>query len=57
MLIVVLTAAGPALGDVVWLWDPDAARGTDSARHALRVRAEDVTLTAVQGRNCPADRT
>ncbi|MFI9344631.1 hypothetical protein ACIG0D_25700 [Streptomyces sp. NPDC052773] len=46
-----------ASGDVVWLWDPDAARGTDSARHALRVRAEDVTLTAAQGRNCPADRT
>ncbi|MFJ3303665.1 hypothetical protein ACIPSA_11150 [Streptomyces sp. NPDC086549] len=41
-----------ASGDTVWLWDPDPARGKDTARHALRLRAEDVQLVAARGRHC-----
>ncbi|MEU9987338.1 hypothetical protein AB0E10_11100 [Streptomyces sp. NPDC048045] len=45
-----------ASGDTVWLWDPDPARGRDTSRHALRLRAEDVQLVAATGRHCPARR-
>ncbi|NUO44691.1 MAG: hypothetical protein HOV73_29680, partial [Streptomyces sp.] len=39
-------------GDTLWLWDPSRSRGEDSTRHALRVRAEDVTLSAAHGTHC-----
>ncbi|MFE1444541.1 hypothetical protein [Streptomyces sp. NPDC058739] len=39
-------------GDTVWLWDPDPARGEETARHALRVRAEDVALVTTRGTRC-----
>ncbi|NUS31114.1 MAG: hypothetical protein HOV92_43820 [Streptomyces sp.] len=39
-------------GDTLWLWDPSRSRGADTARHALRVRAEDVTLSAAHGTHC-----
>ncbi|WP_336112448.1 hypothetical protein [Streptomyces sp. PTD9-10] len=43
-----------ASGDTVWLWDPDPARGADTSRRALRVRAEDVQLAAAGGSHCGA---
>ncbi|MFI1364385.1 hypothetical protein [Streptomyces griseochromogenes] len=46
-----------ASGDTVWLWDPDPARGKDTSRHALRLRAEDVQLVAATGRHCAARAT
>lgn len=39
-------------GDTLWLWDPSPARGKDTERHALRVRAEDVALVRATGRRC-----
>ncbi|MET9730753.1 hypothetical protein ABZZ79_08850 [Streptomyces sp. NPDC006458] len=39
-------------GDTVWLWDPDPARGEETERHALRVRAEDVALVGARGKHC-----
>ncbi|PWI14604.1 hypothetical protein DI272_10865 [Streptomyces sp. Act143] len=41
-----------ASGDTLWLWDPSPSRGADTPRHALRLRAEDVTLTAAHGTHC-----
>ncbi|MFF4576075.1 hypothetical protein [Streptomyces sp. NPDC001410] len=41
-----------ASGDTVWLWDPDPARGKDTSRHALRLRAEDVALVSAHGKHC-----
>ncbi|MET8770773.1 hypothetical protein [Streptomyces sp. NPDC004658] len=41
-----------ASGDTVWLWDPDPARGEDTARHSLRLRAEDVALVRARGTRC-----
>ncbi|MEY9995251.1 MFS family permease [Streptomyces sp. V4I8] len=41
-----------ANGDTLWLWDPDPARGEDTARHSLRVRAEDVALVVTDGKRC-----
>ncbi|MBP2048031.1 mono/diheme cytochrome c family protein [Streptomyces griseochromogenes] len=46
-----------ASGDTVWLWDPDPARGRDTSRHALRLRAEDMQLVAATGRHCAARAT
>ncbi|MEU5537353.1 hypothetical protein [Streptomyces sp. NPDC020362] len=43
-----------ASGDTFWLWDPDPARGKDTSRHALRLRAEDVQLVTTTGRHCRA---
>ncbi|WP_329333266.1 hypothetical protein OG866_09425 [Streptomyces sp. NBC_00663] len=39
-------------GDTLWLWDPSRSRGEDTTRHALRVRAEDVSLSAAHGTHC-----
>lgn len=41
-----------ASGDTVWLWDPAPSRGEDTARHALRLRAEDVQLMVAEGGRC-----
>jgi hypothetical protein len=40
-------------GDYLWVWDPAESRGTDSTLHAVRLRAEEVSLSQAEGARCP----
>ncbi|MEV8070569.1 hypothetical protein AB0P32_31385 [Streptomyces sp. NPDC085995] len=43
----------PREGDDLWVWDPSPSRGRTSAEHAVRMRAEDVSLYPATGTSCP----
>lgn len=43
-----------ATGDYVWVWDPAPSRGSDSTRHAVRLRAEEISLSLAEGARCPS---
>ncbi|WP_416484513.1 hypothetical protein [Streptomyces sp. CL12] len=45
--------AFPREGDDLWVWDPSPERGRTSNEHAVRMRAEDVSLYPATGRSCP----
>ncbi|MFD7170002.1 hypothetical protein [Streptomyces violascens] len=43
----------PREGDDLWVWDPSPGRGHQSTDHAVRMRAEDVSLYPATGTSCP----
>ncbi|MCJ1678458.1 hypothetical protein MTF65_14090 [Streptomyces sp. APSN-46.1] len=43
----------PREGTELWVWDPSPERGRFSAEHAVRMRAEDVSLYPATGLSCP----
>ncbi|MFC4330203.1 hypothetical protein ACFPC0_20935 [Streptomyces andamanensis] len=43
----------PREGDTLWVWDPSPERGRVSDEHAVRMRAEDVSLYPATGTSCP----
>ncbi|MFC8586519.1 hypothetical protein ACFUGD_18540 [Streptomyces sp. NPDC057217] len=43
----------PREGGDLWVWDPSPARGRLSSDHAVRMRAEDVSLHPATGTTCP----
>ncbi|MGE7391779.1 hypothetical protein ACQKM2_40555 [Streptomyces sp. NPDC004126] len=43
----------PQAGDELWVWDPSPERGRSSGDHAVRMRAEDVSLYPATGTSCP----
>lgn len=43
----------PREGTDLWVWDPSPARGRFSSEHAVRMRAEDVSLYPATGTSCP----
>ncbi|KOX37855.1 MULTISPECIES: hypothetical protein [unclassified Streptomyces] len=45
--------AFPREGGDLWVWDPSPGRGPLSTDHAVRMRAEDVSLYPATGTTCP----